>query len=45
MTTEPNLLNEEVYVELLVEAEKLGKNYVAALNEQKRRQQDRLTNK
>jgi hypothetical protein len=45
MTTEPNLLNDEVYVELLVEAERLGKNYVVALNEQKKRQQDRLTNK
>jgi hypothetical protein len=31
-------LTEEVYNELLKEAQSLGKNYVAALKEQKRRQ-------
>jgi hypothetical protein len=32
---EPDLTDEQVYVELLVEAESLGKKYVHALNEQR----------
>lgn len=32
---EPDLTNEQVYIELLVEAESLGAQYVAALNAQR----------
>lgn len=37
------ILTEEVYTELLKEAETLGKTYVAALKEQKLRQDKTIT--
>lgn len=42
MTKEPNLLNEDEFVLQLIEAEAMGKQYVLALNEQRKRQQERL---
>lgn len=42
MIKEPNLVDNEVYLIHLREADSLGKAHVAALNEQRKRQQDRL---
>lgn len=41
MSKEPNLVDNDVYLTHLREADALGKAYVHALNEQRKRQQDR----
>jgi TATA-binding protein-associated factor Taf7 len=41
MSKEPNLVDNDVYLTHLREADALGKAYVHALNEQRKRQQER----
>jgi hypothetical protein len=43
MSKEPNLVDNDVYLTHLREADALGKAYVHALNEQRKRQQERQT--
>lgn len=43
MSKEPNLVDNDVYLTHLREADALGKAYVHALNEQRKRQQERAT--